>query len=96
MTEHEFAFYSNQWERYKRATGISGQLLIDELWATMSPDLQQFAFDQGAVESLNTEALMMERIRSLAVTIQHKAVHTVQLHSAKQQPHESVKAGEAF
>ena len=92
MTEHEFAFYSNQWERYKRATGISGQLLIDELWATMSPDLQQFAFDQGAVESLNTEALMMERIRSLAVTIQHKAVHTVQLHSAKQQPHESVKA----
>ena len=58
----------------------------------MSPDLQQFAFDQGAVESLTTEALMMERIRSLAVTVQHKAVHTVQLHSAKQQQHESVKA----
>ena len=92
MTEHEFAFYSNQWDRYKRATGISGQLLIDELWATMSSDLQQLAFDQGAVESLTTEALMMERIRSLSVTVQHKAVHTVQLHSANQQPHETVKA----
>ena len=34
----------------------------------------------------------MERIRSWAITVQHKAVHTVQLHSAKQQPHESVKA----
>ena len=92
MTEHEFAFFSNQWARYKRATAITGQLLIDELWATMSPDLQQIAFDQGAVDRLTTEALMMERIRSLAVTVQHKAVHTVQLHSAKQQPHESVKA----
>ena len=90
MTEHEFSFFTNQWARYKRATNITGQLLIDELWATMSPDLQQLAFDQGGVDSLITEALMMERIRSLSVTVQHKAVHTVQLHSARQQPQESV------
>ena len=92
MTEHEFAFFTSQWARYKRATAITGQLLIDELWATMGPDLQQLCFDQGGIDNLDSEALMMERIKSLAVTVQHKAVHTVQLHNAKQQPHESVKA----
>ena len=38
MTEHEYKFFENEWTRYKRATNISGQLLIDELWNTMSAD----------------------------------------------------------
>ena len=92
MTEHEYKFFENEWTRYKRATNISGQLLIDELWNTMSPDLKQLAFDQGDVDNLNTEALMLARIKSLAVTVQHAAVHTVALHSAQQHNDESTKA----
>ena len=34
---------------------------------------------------------MMERIRSLAVSVLHMAVHTVALHEAEQAPEESVK-----
>ena len=92
MTEHEYKFFENEWTRYKRATNISGQLLIDELWNTMGADLKQLAFDQGDVDDLNTEELMLARIKSLAVTVQHAAVHTVALHSAQQHHDESTKA----
>ena len=55
----------------------------------MSPDLNQTAFDQGGRESLVNETLMMDRIKYLAVSIVHPAVHRVRLHEAKQSPEES-------
>ena len=58
----------------------------------MGTDLKQLAFDQGDVEDLRSEELMLTRIRSLAVTVQHAAVHTVALHSAQQHQDESTKA----
>ena len=50
----------------------------------MSTDLKKLAFDQGDVDALNTEDLMMKRIKSLAVAMLHKAVHTARLHKAAQ------------
>ena len=41
------------------------------------------------------EAAMMERIKSLAVSVLHTAVHTVTLHEAEQAPEESVKTLDA-
>ena len=92
MTEHAFKLFNDQWARYKRATQISGQILVDELWNTMDPDLYRLAFHQGNVTNLDTEDLVMDRIKSLAVTVQHAAVHTVALHSAQQQNGESTTA----
>ena len=89
MTEHDFRFFESEWELYKRATKISGQTLVDELWSCMSPELKKLAFDQGDVQSLNTEKLMMGRIRSLSVAVLHAAVHTVHLHEAQQLSDES-------
>ena len=42
----------------------------------MGPDLKQLAFDQGNMDDLNTEDLMLARIKSLALTVQQAAVHT--------------------
>ena len=92
MSEHEFRFFESEWNLYKRATGIQGQTLVDELWSCMSSDLKKLAFDQGDVEALNTEDLMMKRIKSLAVAVLHTAIHTVRLHEASQIPEESCKA----
>ena len=92
MSEHEFRFFESEWNLYKRATGIKGQTLVDELWSCMSSDLKKLAFDQGDVEALNTEDLMMKRIKSLAVAVLHTAIHTVRLHEASQIPEESCKA----
>ena len=57
----------------------------------MLPDLKQLAFDQGGKDSLVTEALMMTRIKSLAVSVLHPAIHRFLLHEAKQSPDESTK-----
>ena len=92
MSEHQFAFFRNEWDLYKRATGIRDQTLCDELWSCMSSDLKRLAYDQGDVKLLNTEDLMMERIKSLAVAELHPSVHTVRLHESQQAAQESVKA----
>ena len=91
MSEHDFKFFENEWALYKRATNLAGQTLIDELYSTMSDDLRKLAFDQGDVSRIDTEAAMMERIKSLAVSVLHAAVHTVTLHEAEQGQGESVK-----
>ena len=92
MSEHDWRFFLSEWKDYKRATGISGQNMLDELWSCMVPDLKRLAFDQGGKEQLNTEDLMLARLKLLAVSVLHAAVHTVSLHEARQMPEESTKA----
>ena len=92
MSEHDWRFFLSEWDDYKRATGISGQNMLDELWSCMVPDLKRLAFDQGGKEFLNTEVLMLARLKLLAVSVLHAAVHTVSLHEAHQLPEESTKA----
>ena len=50
MTEHDFRFFESEWEFYKRATKITGQTLVNELWSCMSSELKKLAFDQGDTE----------------------------------------------
>ena len=69
-----------------------GQILLDELWSTMEVELYQLAFDQGNIDTLMTEDLIMERIKDLSIIMQHTAVHTVTLHSAAQDELESTTA----
>ena len=84
MMESEYKLFKDQWERYKRATKIMGQILLDELWCTMEPELYTLAFGQGNTDALTMEELIMGRIKDLAIVIQHAAVHTVMLHSIVQ------------
>ena len=92
MSEHDWRFFLSEWEDYKRATGVSGQHMLDELWTCMTPDIRRLAFDQGGKTSLDTEAKMVKMIKGLAVSVLHEAVHTVELHEARQLSTESTKA----
>ena len=92
MSEHDWRFFLSEWKDYVRATGVSEQNLLDELWSCMSPDLRRLAFDQGSKDTLDTEEKMLARIRGLAVSVLHAAVHTVSLHEARQLQSESTKA----
>ena len=65
--------------------------MLDELWDTMDTELRQLAYLDGSEDSLNTEALMLARIKSLAVTVLYASVHIVKLHDMKQLPSETVK-----
>jgi hypothetical protein len=91
MSEHDWRFFVSEWEDYKVATGVTGTSLVTELWSCMNDELRRLAFNQGGKTGLTTEALMLARIQSLAVTILHAAVHTVELHEAKQASTESIR-----
>ena len=92
MSEHDWRFFLSEWEDYKRATGVTDQHMLDELWSCMSPDIRRLAFDQGGKTSLDTEDKMVKMIKGLAVSVLHEAVHTVELHEARQLSTEPTKA----
>ena len=92
MSEENWRFFSNEWERYKRQTGVSGTQLLDELWSCMTEELRQLAFAEGGSDSLQTEADMTTRIKKLAVVALHPSVHVVTLHELKQQSDENVQS----
>ena len=92
MTELDWRFYKSEWGRYTRQTGVTEQALRDELWNTMDTDLRQLAFSEGGDENLNTEDALLDRIKSLAVTVLHPSVHIVTLHGMSQNTAEPVKA----
>ena len=52
MTEENWRFFNNEWERYMRQTKINGTQLLDELWECMT-------FAEGGSDSLQTEAAMI-------------------------------------
>jgi hypothetical protein len=91
MSEHDWRFFESEWEDYKTATGVSGPGRLTELWTCMTDELRRLAFNQGGKSGLSTEALMLARIKELAVTMLHAAVHTVELHEAKQAAGESIR-----
>ena len=82
--EAYWRFFLSEWEEYKRVTGVKDRTQLDKLWLCMAPNLTRLAFDQSDKDDFNKEEQMLQRIKSLAVTNHHKAVHTVYLHEAKQ------------
>ena len=66
---------------------------MDKLWNMMEPDLYLLAFDQGNINDLTSEDLVMERIKTLSITMQHAAAHTVTLHSTRARGGPSVGSG---
>ena len=78
-SEHYWNFFVAEFERYKRATGISGTTVLDELWHCQNKSLRSLMQAESLVPTLNTEALLLEKIKSLAVVTLHSAVHLVEL-----------------
>ena len=91
MTEENWRFFLDEWARYKRQTGVTGQSQLDELWSCMSEDLRQLAFAEGGSEQLHSETDMLQRIKKLAVVTLHSSVHVVALHELTQQSDENVQ-----
>ena len=77
MSEESWRFFLDEWSRYKRQTGISGQELLDELWTCMAEELRQIAFAEGGTTNLTTEEAMTIKIKTLAVISLHSSVHVV-------------------
>ena len=89
MSEAEWEFFIHRWDRYKRQTNLSGQGLLDELWATLDLELERLAFHDNLQASTATE--LLGAIKTLAVTVLHPSLHIVALHEMKQGDSESTK-----
>ena len=89
MSEADWEFFDHRWKRYVRQTKLTGQNLMDELWATLDVELERLAFHDNIVATNETE--LLKEIKKLAVTILHPSVHIVALHEAKQDSDEPTK-----
>ena len=74
-TESEWNFFRAEFERYKRTTAIIGQTVLDELWHCQSKQLRVLLQSDSALMTLDTEEKLMDKLKSLAVTTLHSAVH---------------------
>ena len=90
MSESDWVFFEHKWKRYQRQSGISGQQLIDELWACLDQDLERLAFQDGMSHTNHDD--LLAAVKALAVTTVHPALHVVSLHETKQLSGETIKA----
>ena len=76
MTEAKWRDFNNQWTLYKRASGISGQEIVDDLWQCLSDPLRmEVTSERGAeLESANEEDLLAA-IKRMAVLESNPMVH---------------------
>ena len=73
-TDSDWIFFSDQWVRYKRSTGLSGESAVDQLWACLNDTLARAVYDSG--ENNNSdEGKLMESIKKLAVRATNKLVN---------------------
>ena len=75
-TEADFIFFKDSWTRYKRSTGLTGQAVVDQLWACCSQELSRSVYDSG-VTSEATETALLHAMKKMAVRAQNNLVNVV-------------------
>ena len=90
-TEHDWRFFKAEFERYKRTTGITGLTVLDELWHCQTKALRSLMQAEAPSETLDTEAKLLDKMKSLAVVTLHSAVHLVELRNLQQGQHEPIR-----
>ena len=75
-TEADLIFFKDSWTRYKRSTGLTGQGVVDQLWACCSQELSRSVYDSG-VTSEATETALLHAMKKMAVRAQNNLVNVV-------------------
>ena len=75
MSQAEWAFKHSQWTAYISQTPVSEQVKVQQLRAACEDDLLRRVYDAGDLASMNTEALLLNQIKKIAVRIVHKTLH---------------------
>ena len=91
-TESEWNFFKSEFDRYKRTTGIAGQTVLDELWHCQTKQLRMLLQSDSTMASLDTEKKLLDKLKSLAVTTLHSAVHLIALRDLQQRQTENIRA----
>ena len=87
ISEADWVWFEEQWNRYKRSTGLKGQSIIDHLWTTASPALARRCYEAGNADNI-TETKLLERMKKLAIRAQNNLVNVVEFLSMTQDTEE--------
>ena len=92
MTEARWRDFENQWARYKRASGVSGQDVVDDLVLCLSDALRlEVTSELGeGFESVKEEDLLAA-IKRMAVLVSNPMVHRNQMRDHRQGESENVR-----
>ena len=75
MTEAAWDFKVIEWESYIQQTTATDNAKLLQLRAACDDGLRSRVYDSGDFASLNTVALLLARMKELAVVTVHKSVH---------------------
>ena len=92
MTEARWRDFENQWARYKRASGVSGQDVVDDLVLCLSNALRLEVNSElgDGLESVKDEDLLAT-IKRMAVLVSNPMVHRNQMRDHRQGESEKVR-----
>ena len=90
ISESDWNFFTSKWRRYKRATKLSGQDVVDQLWACMSEGLERQCHDHGASADTTTEEQLLELMKAFALRGVNKLCNVVDYLNLKQEENESI------
>ena len=92
MTEAKWRDFLNQWARYKRSSGISGQDIVDDLVLCLSDELRlEVTSELGESLEAIEEKDLMEAIKRMAVLMSNPMVHRNQMRDHRQGESEKVR-----
>ena len=92
MSQAEWAFKKSQWDAYISQTPVSETVKVQQLRAACEDDLMRRVYDAGDLSSMNTESLLLDQIKKIAVRVVHKTLHLQNLWKMVQSPEESIRA----
>ena len=92
MTEAEWNFKKEQWTAYISQTQTTEATKCQQLKAACDEQLLRRVYDAGSMQTYNTEDLLLDRIKTLAVRMTHKTLHIQNLWSMCQDPDEGIRS----
>ena len=90
ISEADFNFFQSEWQRYKRSTKLTGQDIVDQLWACMTPSLKRQCHDHGASLDTTSEDHLLELLRVYCIRGTNKLCNVVDFLNLKQEEDETV------
>ena len=91
ISETDWNFFKSKWTRYKRSAKLSGQDVLDQLWACMSDGLERQCHDHGASVDTTTEEQLLELMKAMSIRGVNKLCNVVEFLNLKQNENETIQ-----
>ena len=93
MSEAKWRDFENQWARYKRSSGVSGQDIVDDLVLCLSDELRlEITSELGDSLEAISEKDLTEAIKRMAVLVSNPMVHRNQMKDHRQGEGEKIRS----